>query len=174
VSDNHTFESVYQEHLAELLDAEQQILDDMPRMIRAASTQELKTALELHMAETREQAARLEAVRAESDGPRRLAFSDAMRGLLAKSRLQVLKREPSSVRDAALIVTLQQIEHLEISAYQSALQFARMLGHERAAGMLKKTLKEELETAANLTQIAESLIMGDELEDAVMRDEVAA
>ncbi len=165
-----TFESVYREQIAELYDAEQQMIEDMPRLIRAASSQELKAAFGLHLSETQEQATRLEAILAGMPGPRPRKLSDVMRALLAKGRLLIAGHDASPALDAALIAAARQIEHHEIAAYSSALQLARMLNHERAAGLLSKTLKEEQDTAGDLTEIAESVVMGEELEDAVLEE----
>lgn len=169
-----TFEYVYRQRIAELYDAEQQMIDDMPKIIHAASSQELKAALEIHLAETKEQLTRLEMILASMPGPRPRDISDAMRALLAKGRLIIARHEASPALDAALIGAAQQVEYYEIAGYSSARTLARMLGHERAAMLLGKTLKEERDTAGDLAEIAEAVIMGEELEDAVLEEPIPA
>ena len=171
MSAQKTFETVYRELLSEIYDAEQQMLEGMPRMIRASASEELRAALELHMAETAEQAARLETIFASFDGPAARELSDTMRALIAKSRLQAVRFETSPAGDAALIATARQIEHYEIAAYGSAVLLARMLSHTADAELLRQSLKEEQETSSDLTQIAETVIMGEELEDAVLEEQ---
>ena len=169
-----TFESVYREQIAELCDAEQQMIENMPSMLRAASSQELKSAFEIHLAETKEQLTRLEIILADMPAPRPRNLSDPMRALLAKSRLVTIRHEGSPASDAALIAVAQQIEYHEISAYSSARMLARMLGHERAAMLLGKSMQQEQDTAGDLAEIAEVVIMGEELEDAVLEEPVPA
>lgn len=169
-----TFESVWRESLAELYDAEQQTIEKMPAIIEAAESAELKTALELHLTETREHAERLAAILAGLDGdtPRRIC--DPMRALLAKSLLAAAWHEPSAARDFALISTARQVEHFEMASYGAAATLGRMLGHDAAAALLKKTLRDERETAAYLAQLAEATVMGEELEDLAMEEEAPA
>ena len=171
---DYSFESVYRRQLAEILDAEQQMLEEMPRILRAVTSPELRTALELHLVETKEHVSRLAKILDEMDEPRPRAYSDPMRALLAKGRLLMVAEEPSPVRDAALIATAREIEYHESAAYSTARLFAKMLGHDRAAALLGKTLKEEQDTAADLAQIAETLIMGEELEDSFLAEDAVA
>lgn len=168
--ENPNFEAVYREQVAELFDAEQQMIEEMPRVIRAVTSAELRSALELHLAETREQAVRVKTILEEMPGAVPRVFSDAMRAFLAKARLLTVRIPRSAVLDAALIAALRELEYFEAAGYSNARQFARMLGHERAAALLGKTLKEEQDTAADLYEIAESLIMGEELEDALLEE----
>lgn len=173
-SNRETFESLYRNQIAELHDAELQMIEDMPLVIRAVSSQELRNALELHLAETKEQAARLETILESMDGPRPEKFSDPMRALLANCRLLIASEKVSPVLDAALIAAAQQVEHYEIAAYGSARMLARMLNHPRAAMLLKRSLKEEQDTAVDLGQIGEAVVMGEELEDAILAEPTQA
>ncbi len=174
VFDNETFEAAFRRHVAELYDVEQQTIEALPRIIRAAASKELKTALELHLAETKEQAERLESILDAMPGPRPFGSSDPARAMLSKSALLAAWYDASPVLDWALIAAAQQLEHFEIAGYGAARMLARMLNYERAAALLAKTLKEEQDTAADLAQIAETVIMGEELEDAVLAEEIPA
>ncbi len=169
-----TFESLYRSQIAELYDAEHQMIEDMPRMIRAASSKELRNAFELHLAETKEQVARLEMILESMDGSRPQKFSDPMQALMANIRLVIAYQRPSPVLDATLIAAAQQVEHHEMAGYGAAGMLAGMLDHPRAAMLLQKSFKEEQETAADLGEIGESVVMGEELEDAVLEEPVSA
>jgi ferritin-like metal-binding protein YciE len=173
MANNDTFEGLYREQLAELHDAERQILEELPAIIRAASSQELKASLELHLEQTREQVTRLETIFANMPGPRPKRSSDPMRAMLAVARLRIINFDTPAVRDAAVTAAAQQVEHYEISGYGAALMLARMLNREHAAVLLQRTLEEEQDTAADLSEIAETIIMGEELDDAEL-EEVAS
>ena len=174
LSNHETFQSLFRSAIAELYDAELQMIEDMPLMIRAASSTELKNALELHMAETKEHAARLEMIIESMGGPLLQKFSDPMRALLASIRLLIARTRSSAVLDAALVGAAQQVEHFVISSYGAARRLARMLGYSRATIVLGKSLKEEQETVSDLSQIGESVIMGEELDDAIQEEKVLA
>lgn len=169
-----TFKSLFQKQIAELLDAEHQMIRDLPGMIHAASSQELKNAFELHLAETREQAARLEIILAELHGDAPEKFSDPMSALLASTRLLIASHASSPVLDAALTIAAQQIEHYEIASYSAARMLAGMLNLSRAAMLLAKSLKEEKDTVVDLGQILEVIVMGEELEDAILAEGIPA
>jgi ferritin-like metal-binding protein YciE len=159
-----TFHSLFREELQELHDAERQIIEAMPQMIRASSSEELKAALELHLQETREQLARLELIFHEMQDTPGQELCQGMRELIAEARLRIAERPSSPVLDAALIAAAQKVEHYEITAYGTARAMAELLGHTQTAAVLARTLKEEKETDAALTEIAEAVIGGEVLE----------
>lgn len=62
------------------------------------------------------------------------------------------------IKDAGLIGAAQRVEHYEIAGYGNAIALARQLGADDAASLLGKTLAEEKETDAKLTEVAQSTI----------------
>jgi Mn-containing catalase len=146
--------------LQELLDAEKQILQAMPKMIEAARSREVKQALEKHRSETEEQVRRLNrcfqilGVQAK-DSPCRgmTGLIDQGRGMIERSR--DLDDAPA---DLALIGEAQKIEHYEISSYGTARTLAQQLGQTEIAQLLSKTLAEEENADSTLTSCAQPLM----------------
>jgi len=166
-----TYEELFREELADLYDAERQIIQALPKMQEAASSEELASAFEEHLNETKEQVKRLDKIfkdMGEKPGSR---TCEGMQGLLKEGDKILTEIEKSPVRDAALIAAAQKVEHYEISGYGTARSMAEMLGQDDAAELLQETLDEESATDEVLTQIAEGL-MGDEgLEEEEIVDE---
>jgi ferritin-like metal-binding protein YciE len=162
---DQTFERVYRDELQDLYDAERQIVEALPEMIEAASSEELKSAFEDHLEVTKQQLERLEKIfsgMGETPGARKC---EGMRGLLAEGRMRIRELGSSEVADAALIAAAQKVEHYEISGYGTVRSLAEMLEQEDAAELLQETLDEEEEADLALTEIAESIMGGDDLED---------
>lgn len=135
--------------------AERQLLKALPRMARAAQSQQLREAFLEHREQTQEQVARLTRV-FEIIGKRaRGQTCEAMMGLIQESE-ELLEEatEPSPVRDAGLIACGQAVEHYEIARYGTLAAWAETLGHSEAADLLRETLEEEKATDTLLNQIA--------------------
>jgi ferritin-like metal-binding protein YciE len=155
------FETLFTKELQDLYNAEKQIVEALPKMIAAASVEDLATALADHLEQTKEQVRRLERV-FESIGeqPGNTAC-EGMRGLIQEGEKVIGEMEKSPVLDAALIAAAQKVEHYEISGYATARAMADMLGQSDAADLLDETLEEEKDADETLTEIAESIMTGD-------------
>ena len=150
-------EKLFRDEIADLYDAEQQILKALPKMISAVSTPQLKTALEQHRKVTEAQVQRLEEIfRAEGKPSQKKC--KGMAGLLAEGE-DILKEDfEGEVMDAAIIGAAQRVEHYEIAAYGTVRAFAEHLGKNEVVELLQETLDEEKEADELLTQIAESQV----------------
>ena len=151
------FEKLFAEELADIYDAEQQILKALPKMIRASSSPELQEALEQHRIMTEGQVRRLDQIFSEL-GERPKKKCKGMAGLIAEGEETMEEDLEPEVKDAALIGAAQKVEHYEIAAYGTARTFAAFLGNETAVDLLEQTLEEEKEADILLTQIAESQV----------------
>jgi len=161
-----TFEALYHDELRDLYDAEWQIISALPLMIEAVSSAELKAAFEQHLQETKQQLTRLERVFTELNEPPAGKRCHGISAVLAQGKVILNEMPASPVRDAALISAAQKVEHYEITGYGTARTRAEMLSQEKAAALLQRTLDEEKETDSVLTDIAESVLGGEALEDA--------
>jgi len=149
-----TLEDLLAHELKDLYSAEKQITKALPKMAKAASSEELQQAFEAHLEETEQQIARLEEVMEMLEVPTRGPKCKAMEGLIEEGK-EILEEEMEDhVRDAALIAAAQRVEHYEIAGYGCARTFAELLGHGEAAELLQQTLDEEKATDEKLTQIA--------------------
>ena len=146
------------EELRDLYNAEQQLIDGLPKMADAATGADLKSAFEHHLEQTKQHASRLEHV---FDGIGEKASGEtceAMKGLIKEGELMVKAEGKSDVRDAGLIGAAQRVEHYEIAGYGTARTLARRLGETEIASVLQQTLNEESEADKKLTDIAESQV----------------
>jgi len=156
-----TLRETFLEELADLYDAEKQLLKALPKMAKAAKHQELRDGFEEHLEQTEEHVQRVEQV-FESMGQKAKAKKcKGMLGLLQEG--EELIREKAG--DAALISAAQKVEHYEIAAYGSLKSWAKLLGEQDAAELLEETLDEEKETDERLTEAAENIINVDESEE---------
>ena len=140
--------------LQDLHSAEQQILEVLPALVKAAHDPDLKQAFTDHLSQTRTHVKRLEQVCEKLDISPDGEACRGMKGLIEESRTMIKDGEASAVRDAALISSAQRIEHYEIAAYGSARTFAEKLDEIAAADMLQETLNEEGMTDQHLTRLA--------------------
>ncbi len=135
------------------------ILEALPKMREAATTEELKEAFEDHELITRKQISRLEKVfRSINETPEK-KNCPAIEGIIKEGE-EVIESTPegSMTRDAMLIIAAQKVEHYEIASYGGLAQMAITLGHDDAADLLERTLDEEEQTDLELTEIAEGFI----------------
>lgn len=153
-----TLRDLYIEELRDLYNAEKQILKNLPRMARAATSEELKGAFLEHAEQTKVQIQRLETI-FEGLGKKATGKTcKAMQGLVAESE-ELIDEEPApEVLDAGLVSAAQRVEHYEIAGYGSVRTYARTLGETEAAELLQETLDEEGQTDKTLTALAETLL----------------
>jgi len=162
-------QELFLSQLKDVYDAEQRITKALPKMAREASSEELSSAFEEHLAQTQEHVTRLERVfRIVGESPTKKTCK-AMVGLLEEGEEIMKEDAPESVLDAGLIAAAQKVEHYEMATYGCLRDWAQLLGLSEAADVLQETLDEEGETDRRLTEIAQSLnveaIEGEEVEE---------
>jgi len=146
------------DQLKDLYNAEGQLLKALPKMAKAASHPELRSAFEKHTKETEGHVTRLEKV-FESFGEKAKGKKcHAMEGLIEEGKELMAEDAEPEVLDAGLIGAAQKVEHYEIASYGTLRTYAKLLGNEQAARLLQQNLDEEGNTDKKLTQLAESLI----------------
>ena len=154
----NSLDVLLEEQLKDMYSAEKQLLRALPKMAKAASSQELRTALQEHTEVTKRQVERLEQV-FESLGKKAKAKTcAAMQGLIEEATEMMEEEGEDAVLDAGIIAAAQKVEHYEIASYGTVRTWARLCGQEEAAGLLQETLDEEAETDERLTQLAESFV----------------
>jgi len=159
-------EDLFLHELRDVLDAERQITKALPKMKKAATSEELKAAFDEHLAVTEEQIERLESVFKSLDKAARGKHCSGMEGLIKEAEELIKEEEPSAALDAALIGAAQKVEHYEIAAYGTLATYAELLELEDAVDLLGETLNEEKETDEKLTTLASSLNLVAEEQDA--------
>lgn len=151
--------SFFLDAVKDLYWAEKHLTKALPKMQKAATTIQLKSTIEEHLAQTEEHVTRLEKVFELLGEKAQAKKCDAMEGLVKEGESVIEETEDGSLtRDVGIIASAQKVEHYEISAYGTLAQLAITLGHDEVAEMLAKTLDEEKQADMNLTEIAENNI----------------
>jgi ferritin-like metal-binding protein YciE len=153
-----SLKDLYVEELKDLYSAEKQLVKALPKMVKAASADQLAAAFEGHLEETRGHVERLEAVlrglKVSPGGQK----CEAMEGLIAEAQEILDSDADPEVLDAALISAAQRVEHYEIAGYGTVRTYAKLLGREGDVTLLQETLVEEGAADKKLTKLAERLI----------------
>jgi ferritin-like metal-binding protein YciE len=150
-------EELFLHELKDVLDAERQITKALPKMAKAAENEDLQAGFEEHLAQTEEQIGRLETIFQTLDKAARGKHCAGMEGLLTEGEEMMKELEAGPVRDAAMIGAAQKVEHYEIAAYGTLVEYAKLLGMDDAVELLHTTLEEEKQTDEKLTQVASEI-----------------
>ncbi len=151
-------DDVLLEELADLYNAENQLVKSIHKMADATHSIELKSILETHLVQTRNHVSRLEEVFNHLGGKPANVTCKAMKGLIEEGEEIIKKSEHCAARDAAIIGVAQRIEHYEIAAYGTAQSHASSLGLKQIEVLLGETLEEEKDANTRLTDLAEEVI----------------
>lgn len=145
------------EELKDLYSAENQLIKALPKMAKAATSEELRTAFETHLEETQEHAARLEKIGKQLGETMKGKKCKAMEGLVEEGKEIMEEDAEPALLDLALIGAAQKVEHYEIAGYGTARTLAELAGENDVAEILQETLDEEGKTDKLLTEIAMEL-----------------
>ena len=151
-------DDLFHDGLKDIYFAEKKILVALPKMAKAAQTEELSAAFEKHERETKGQVQRLEQVFALIDETPRGKNCPAILGLIEEGKEIIADYKGSPALDAGLMSAAQSVEHYEISRYGTLIAWANELGLARAVPLLEATLEEEKATDEALSQLAETAI----------------
>jgi ferritin-like metal-binding protein YciE len=152
-----SLQDLYVDELKDLYNAETQLTKALPKMAKAAASEELRTAFEEHLEETKHQIERLETIFKELDASPKGKKCKAMAGLVAEGKEMMEMDGEDAVKDAALIAAAQRVEHYEMAGYGTVRTYAELLGYDKAAKLLQETLDEEAAADAKLTELAKNI-----------------
>ena len=148
---------LYIDELKDLYSAENQLVKALPKMAKAAASEELRGGFEGHLEQTRGHVSRLEQIfKSLGENPKGKKCN-GMEGLIEEGSEIIDEDLEESVKDAGLIGAAQRVEHYEIAAYGTAKAFADTLGHSEHVSLLEETLEEEKETDKKLTDLAQQI-----------------
>jgi ferritin-like metal-binding protein YciE len=149
---------LFHDTLKDIYFAEKRILAALPKMAKAAQSEELRAAFEKHRGETEEQIERLEQVFAIIEKKPQGKTCAAIVGITDEGAEIMQEYKGSPALDAGLLAAAQAVEHYEISRYGTLRTWAEELGLDDAASLLQETLKEEEATDEALTEIAKTAV----------------
>lgn len=145
------------DELKDLYSAENQILKALPKMIKKASSSELKRGFEKHLKETEGHVERLDKIFKELDESPRGKKCKGMEGVIADGKELMEEDAEPEVMDAGLIGAAQHVEHYEMAGYGCVRTYADLLGLDNIVKLLQKTLDEEKATDEKLTELARNI-----------------
>jgi len=152
-----TLDELFEAALKDIYSAEKQLVEALPKMAEAADNEELQDAFNKHLHETQRHVQRIEKIcerlQLEPEGE----TCAAMEGLIKEGQKIIDEFERSPVRDSAMIIGAQKIEHYEIASYGSLCELADVLGHGRIHELLGRTLDEEENTDHDLSILAQDI-----------------
>jgi ferritin-like metal-binding protein YciE len=148
---------LFVDELKDLYNAETQLTKALPKLAKAAASDELRTAFEDHLEETEHQVERLETIFKQLEENPKGKRCKAMSGLIEEGAEMIEVDGPDAVRDAALIAAAQRVEHYEMAGYGTVRTYAQLLGFDEAANLLQETLDEEAAADEKLNELAKSI-----------------
>lgn len=158
MADDKNLRALFLHQLKDTYFAENAILKALPKMAKAARSEELRGALSVHVEETREQVKRLDQVfRSVGEKPEGV-ICQAIQGIIAEGEEVMQEFSGSEALDAGLIAAAQAVEHYEITRYGTLLAWTKQLGFSEAESLIKETLVEEENTDELLSELAEEAV----------------
>jgi ferritin-like metal-binding protein YciE len=150
-----TLHDAFLDELRDTYDAEKQLTKALPKLAKAAASEDLRTAFETHLEETRGHVERLEQVFELLDEKVQGKHCDGIAGIIDEGKSIMGEDFDEATMDACLIAAGQRAEHYEMAAYGTLVAWARGMGHTEAATLLQETLDEEKAADEKLTSLAE-------------------
>lgn len=148
---------LYIEELKDIYSAENQMVKALPKMAKAATSEDLRDGFEAHLEQTKEHVDRLEKIfKALSESPKGKKCA-GMEGLIKEGGEMIEEDLESDELDAGLISAAQRVEHYEIAAYGCVCAYAKLLGEDQALTLLRQTLQEEKDTDKKLSDLADRI-----------------
>jgi ferritin-like metal-binding protein YciE len=161
---HQALKELYVDELKDIYNAENQLVKALPKMAKAATSDDLRSGFEEHLEQTRGHVQRLEQIfKALGEKPTGKKCK-GMEGLVAEGQEMMDEDFEDDLMDAALISAAQRVEHYEIAAYGTVRTYAELLGEDQAVSLLEQTLEEEKETDQKLSDLASDInvkAMGD-------------
>jgi ferritin-like metal-binding protein YciE len=152
-----SLKDLYIDELKDLLSAEKQLVKAIPKMAKAATSEELRNGFQAHLEQTKGHVERLEEIFALLDVKAGGKKCVGMEGIIQEGAEVMSEDYDSEVMDAALISAAQRVEHYEIAAYGTVCTYADLLGLADHAEVLGQTLEEEKETDEKLTELSKQV-----------------
>ena len=155
---NSELHELFLDELADLLNAETQLTKALPKMVKAAQSEELSDAINSHLNETEGHVERLKQVFDLLAEKPKSKTCQAMKGLLEEGSELLQELKGKCTIDAGIIAAGQKVEHYEIASYGTVRAWAQQMGYDEAVDLLGETLDEEKAADEKLTEIAEKSV----------------
>jgi ferritin-like metal-binding protein YciE len=154
---NEGLKELYVDELKDLYSAESQLVKALPKLAKAAASEELRAGFEEHLEQTKGHVQRLEQIFEMLNESPKGKKCKGMEGLIEEGSEIMEEGFEDALLDSALIGAAQRVEHYEIAAYGTVRSFAEELGESEHASLLAETLEEEKETDEKLSELAKQI-----------------
>jgi ferritin-like metal-binding protein YciE len=154
----NSLENLLSEEIRDIYSAENQLIKTLPKITVATVSDDLQSALENHLNQTRNHTQRLEEISRDLKINLKGKKCIGMEGILEEGKELIEADIEPEPLEAALIGIAQRFEHYEIAAYGTARAHARQLGFIKVADVLGQTLEEEKQIDRSLTLLAENKV----------------
>ena len=161
-----TIRDLLVEEMQDLYDAEKQLVKALPKMVKAATSEDLSEAFENHLQQTRGHVERLERAFQMLDQKPKGRTCAAMKGLIGEAQERIEATDEGTLADSAMICAAQKVEHYEIAGYGTLKAWAEELGLDDVAALLQETLDEDKDADQKLSEIAGKVIAEAEMAEA--------
>jgi ferritin-like metal-binding protein YciE len=151
-------QKLFEDELKDIYWAEKALAKALPKLVKYATSEELKEALENHAEETQMHVQKVEQVFEILGKKAQTKKCEAMEGLVKEAEEIIDSTDEGAMRDAGIISAAQKVEHYEIASYGTLRTFANTLGHDDVVTLLEEILEQEKNADEKLTEIAESTI----------------
>jgi len=148
---------LYVDELKDLYSAENQLVKALPKMAKAATSEDLRAGFEEHLEQTKGHVSRLEQIFKGLDESPKGKKCKGMEGLIKEGGEMIEEGLDPEELDAGLISAAQRVEHYEMAGYGCVATYAKLLGENEAVSLLRETLEEERETDKKLTKLSERI-----------------
>jgi ferritin-like metal-binding protein YciE len=155
MAETSTLHDAFLDELRDTYDAEKQLVKALPKLAKAATSDDLRDAFESHLEETQGHVERLERVFESLEEQVRGKHCEGIAGIIEEGKAIMEEDFDGATLDACLIAAGQRAEHYEMAAYGTLIAWARGMGHREAEKLLQKTLEEEKAADKKLTALAE-------------------
>jgi ferritin-like metal-binding protein YciE len=154
---DHDLRKLYTDELKDLYNAENQLVKALPKMAKAANSEELRSGFEEHLEQTKGHVQRLEQIFEMLGESPKGKKCKGMEGLIEEGSEMIEEDFEGSVKDAGLIGAAQRVEHYEIAGYGTVKALAETLGESEHVSLIDQTLQEEKETDEKLSALASQI-----------------
>jgi ferritin-like metal-binding protein YciE len=154
-----SLQKLFVDELRDLHHAEARLVKALPKLVKAATSPDLRSALENHLEQTKVHVKRLDHVLETLEVSAKGKKCLAMEGMIHEAADLLDRQADPEVLDAAIIAEVQRMEHYEIAGYGCVRTYARVLGLDSLAAILQTTLDEEADEDKLLTRLAETINM---------------
>ncbi len=147
----------FYDELQDVYSAEKQLTKALPKMVKNASSDKLRSAFESHLKETEEHVQRVEKAFEDTGKAARAKTCEAMKGLVEEAEGLLKEDGEDAVKDAVLIAAAQKVEHYEIATYGTLCSWAEILGYKNALKLLKQNLAQEEAADQKLSRLSQTI-----------------